>query len=98
MLDLGTTLYALAMLALVLGLILGLGWFLRTYGARLGLLGSTTRAMPTLQVQQRLSLTAHHSLVEVTDSTQRYLLVLGPNHSTVVSQTVLPKPKKDRAA
>ncbi|MCA3243868.1 MAG: hypothetical protein INF43_00995 [Alphaproteobacteria bacterium] len=94
MLTVGASLYALAMLALVLGLILGLGWFLRTYGTRLGF-GGGGMAHATLQVRQRLSLTAQHSLVEVADTTgtkpTRYLIVLGPNHSTVVAQTPLPK-------
>lgn len=97
MLSIGTALYALAMLGLVLGLILGLGWILRTYGSRWGLSGAARRA-PTLQVQQRLTLSAHHSLVEVTDTTspqaQRYLIVLGPNHSTVVAQERLKQKAK----
>lgn len=93
MLTVGASLYALAMLGLVLGLILGLGWFLRTYGTRLGFGGGMAQA--TIQVRQRLSLTAQHSLVEIADTAStkptRYLLVLGPNHSTVVAQTPLPK-------
>ncbi len=94
MLTLGTGLYALAMLALVLGLILGLGWLMRTYGTRWGL--GATRAEPTLKVTQRLPLNAQHTLVEVTEPTHRTLLLLGPGQSVVVAREVLKRPKKTR--
>jgi flagellar biogenesis protein FliO len=93
MLTAGTMLYALAMLILVLGLILGLGWLLRTYGTRLGLTGTAT-SKPTLQITQRLSLTAQHTLVEIQDTTHTTQVILGPNHSTVVAREALKVRKK----
>lgn len=93
MLSVGTTLYALAMLALVLALILGLGYVLRTYGTRLGLTGTATHK-PTLKVTQRLSLTAQHTLIEIESPTHTTQVILGPNHSTVVAREVLKTRKK----
>jgi flagellar biogenesis protein FliO len=93
MLNLGTGLYALSMLALVLGLILGLGWLLRTYGTRLGLTGNAANK-PTLKITQRLTLTAQHTLIEIESPTHTTQVILGPNHSTVVTREVLKTRKK----
>jgi flagellar biogenesis protein FliO len=97
MLTLSATLYALAMLALVLGLIMGLGWALRTYGTRWGL-GNTARTTPTLRVTERLPLSAQHTLVKVQDGQQEYTLALSPQGVQVITPpNVLPAtPKRQR--
>jgi hypothetical protein len=91
----GTVLYALAMLALVLGFIAALGWLLRTYGARWGLAGSSSNN--ALHVSQRVALSAQHSLLDVREPGMRYLILIGPNHSTVVAQHTLKQNLKKKA-
>ncbi len=90
MLSFGTGLHAVAMLVLVIGLILGLGWVLRTYGTRLGL--TKTHPQNGLQVRQRLPLSAQHTLLEITDTARRYLIVLSPQGATLINQESLPSP------
>ena len=85
MLDVSTTLHAIAMLGLVLGLIAGLSWLLRTYGDKVGLgqpLGGKKGG--TLKVLQRLPLSAQHTLVEVADGSEKHLIVLSPNSSNLI--------------
>ena len=88
MLSTATTLHALAMLVVTLGLIMGLGWLLRTYGTRFGF--TVSKGTSTWRVTQRLPLSAHATLVEVETPTHTHVLVTANNHTTVVHSLARP--------
>lgn len=94
MLGFGTALHALAMLAVVIGLIAALGWALRRWGNGLNF-GAGAKAVVRYKITQRLPLSPNHTLIELETPHGATVLVLGPQGATEIlvaeNNKVLPK-------
>jgi flagellar biogenesis protein FliO len=82
MIDIGTILHAFAMLGVTVGLIIGLGWVLRTYGGKLGLHAAANPQ--TLRITNRLPLTPHTTVYEIQTPTHTHLVAASNTHTTVL--------------
>jgi len=78
---------AVAALIFVLGLIGAAAWAARRFGPSLGL-SAKPKAGRSLGVLESLQLDARHRLVLVRRDDRQHLLLIGPNHSTVVEGSI----------
>ena len=86
MLGFGTALHAIAMLAVVVGLIAALGWALRRWGNGLNF-GTGAKAVARYRITQRLPLSPSHTLIELETPHGPTVLVLGPQGAIEILST-----------
>ena len=86
MLGFGTALHAIAMLAVVVGLIAALGWALRRWGNGVNF-GAGAKAVARYRITQRLPLSPSHTLIELETPHGATVLVLGPQGATEILGT-----------
>ena len=78
---------AVLALVLVLGLIGGATWAARRFGPAMWF-GARAKATRSLGVIESLPLDARHRLVLVRRGERNHLLLIGPNHSLVVEDSI----------
>jgi hypothetical protein len=88
-LGLGVWLHAIAMLAVVVGLIAALGWALRRWGNGAGGAGfslTPSKTAPRYRITHRMVLTPQHTLLELETPSGPQTLVLGPQGATILPE------------
>lgn len=88
-LGLGVWLHAVAMLAVVVGLIAALGWALRRWGNGAGGAGfslTPSKTAPRYRITHRMVLTPQHTLLELETPSGPQTLVLGPQGATLIPE------------